>query len=88
MGEFKMGPIKLNVAAFRALRTSEAAKALVMRSAEAIAAAASESGYPYNAKQSPGRNRARAVVAPSTPEAARDSAANLTLLRSLDAGRF
>ncbi len=85
---FKVVSIKLNVAGFRALRKSEGAQALVMRSAEAIAAAASESGYPYDAKASPGRNRARAVVAPSTPEAAVDSAANLTLLRSLDAGRF
>ncbi len=85
---FKMGPVKLNRAAFRALRTSDGAKRAVKKAADQIAADASRrSGEEYEAHESKGRNRARAVVTPGTYEAARDSAENLTLLRSMDAGR-
>ena len=79
---------RLNIAGFRTLRKSAEAEALVMGAAEAIAAEASrQSGEQYDAKESPGRNRARAVVAPDTYAAAVDSAKNLTLLRSMNAGR-
>lgn len=88
MSDFEIVSIKLNIAGFRALRKSPAAQALVMDAAQRIAEEASRiSGEAYDARPSPGRNRARAVVAPSTLEAAVDSAENLTLLRSLNAAR-
>lgn len=79
---------RLNIAGFRALRTCPAAKEWASGVARKIAAAASAaSGEAYDARESPGRNRARAVVSPATPAAARDSLQNLTLLRSMGAGR-
>lgn len=88
MSEFQIVSIKLNNAAFKALRKSPAAQALVMNAAQKIAAQASaQSGESYEAHPSPGRNRARAVVVPMTADAARDSAENLTLIRSLNAAR-
>lgn len=79
---------RLNLAGFKALRKSPGAKKFVDEAAEKIAAEASrQSGEAYVAKESPGRNRARAVVGPDTYEAAVDSAKNLTLLKSMDAGR-
>lgn len=85
---WKFTNIRLNNAGFRALRKSDGAKKWARSVADKIAAEASrQSGEEYGAKDSPGRNRARAVVVPETPEAAVDSAANLTLLKSMNAGR-
>ncbi len=79
---------RLNLAGFRQLRTSDGAKRLVGDAADKIAAEASrQSGEAYVVKESPGRNRARAVVVPDSFGAAVDSATNLTLLKSMDAGR-
>lgn len=79
---------RLNLAGFRQLRTSDGAKQLVNGAADKIAAEASrQSGEAYVANGSPGKRRARAVVGPDSFEAAVDSAANLTLLKSMDAGR-
>lgn len=79
---------KINTAAFRALRKSPEAQAWVARTGRAIAAAASSrSGQSYDFQMSKGRSRARGVVAPASPMAARDSLRNLTLLKVLDAGR-
>lgn len=87
-GSWSFSSTRLNLAGFKELRKSPAAEAMVMDAAEKIARAASAtSGEEYEAKQSPGRNRARAVVAPATPEAAVDSATNFTLLKSMNAGR-
>lgn len=76
--------IKLNIPGFRELRKSEGAKALVNGAAGRIASAC---GDGYVAEESPGRNRARAIVHPDTTEARIDSLKNLTLLRNLRAGR-
>ena len=85
---WKLGPVKLNYRGFHQLRTSHAAWAWVDRVGEAIAARASAlSGEKYGYRRSPGRTRARGVVKAATTEAARDSAANLTLLRAMGAGR-
>ena len=72
-------------AAFRELRTSSAAVAEVTSRAEAVAEAAGD-GFEVLPVQAP-RNRAHAVVAPTTFEAMRRNAEENTLLRSLDAGR-
>lgn len=85
---WKFSRYQLKLAGFRQLRTSDAAKRLVNEAAEKIAAEASrQSGEAYVAKESPSKRRARAVVVPDTYEAAVDSAKNLTLLKSMDAGR-
>lgn len=85
---WSFSPVKLNYPAFRELRRSEEARAWVSRVGEAMAAAASaRSGQQYDFRLSAGRSRARGVVAPTTPEAARDSQENLTLLKVLTAGR-
>ena len=76
--------IKLNNAGFRTLRTSDEAQELIGKIARRIAAAC---GPGYVAERSPSKNRARWTVYPETPEAVRDAAENLTLIRSLDAGR-
>lgn len=76
--------VRLNLAGFRQLRKSEGAKAMVNAAAGRIAAAC---GDGYVAEESPGRNRARAIVHPDTTEARIDSLKNLTLLRNLRAGR-
>ena len=88
MSNWSLSNTRLNIAGFRALRKSDAAKSWVKDKADKIAAeASSQSGEEYAAKDSPGRNRARATVAPETYPAALDSAANLTLLKSMNAGR-
>ena len=84
MSGFSMGPIRLNYSGFRELRRSEAAKKAVMDAAERIADACGEG---YEAQESPGRNRARAIVHPTTTEARFDSLKNLTMVRNLNAGR-
>ena len=88
MTKWKFSGIRLSNAGHRALRTSPGAKKWAKDVADKIAAEASrQSGEEYGAQESPGRNRARAVVAPETSAAAVDSAANLTLLKSMNAGR-
>lgn len=72
-------------AAFRELRTSAAAVAEVASRAESVAASAGD-GFEVLPMQA-ARNRAHAVVAPTTFEAAKRNAEENTLLRSLDAGR-
>lgn len=52
-----------NPAGFVALRTSARARALIVARAQAIATAA---GPDFRARQSPGRNRARATIGPTT----------------------
>jgi protein-disulfide isomerase-like protein with CxxC motif len=76
--------IRLNLSGFRRLRTSPAARAMVMARAERIARAA---GPGFVTRESPGRNRARAVVFPDTPAAAARNRRDLVLLRSISAGR-
>lgn len=80
----KIESVKLNWAGFRQLRRCDGAKALVNGAAGRIAAACGEG---YVAEESPGRNRARAIVHPDTTEARIDSLQNLTMLRNLRAGR-
>lgn len=80
----KMGPVKLNLPGFRALRTSPGAQALVMDRARRWAAAC---GPGFVAEQSPGRNRARAVVYPDTPAARARDRADLVMLRNINAAR-
>lgn len=79
--------IEFRRAAFKELRTCDAAIADVTGRAEAIAAAAGD-GFEVLPVQAP-RNRARALVATrsSDPDAIRRNAEQNTLLRSLDAGR-
>jgi len=84
MSGFKVVSVRINNQAFRELRRSPGAKRLVMSAARKIAAA---SGPGYEAREAPGRDRARAIVVPTTAEARRDSATNLTLLRNLGAAR-
>lgn len=59
--------VKLNLKGFRALRTSPVMDALVLDAARKVAAAA---GPGFTAEASPGKNRARATVTPTTAEAA------------------
>lgn len=88
MSNWSFSNTRLNLPGFRALRKSAEAESWVMGAAEAIASEASrQSGEEYKATKSPGRNRARAIIAPDTLPAAIDSAANLTLLKSMNAGR-
>ena len=77
--------IEFRRAAFRELRTSEAAIADVTGRAEAVAAAAGD-GFEVLPVQAP-RNRARALVGTTTYEAMKRNAEENTLLRALDAGR-
>lgn len=85
---WKFESIRLNHAGFAALRKSPEAQAAVAQMGEAIAASASaQSGEEYDYKPSPSKRRARGVVAPESAAAALDSQTNLTLLRSMDAGR-
>lgn len=83
---FKIGisKIKLNRKGFRQLRTSAAVNADIGRRAKAIAAAA---GPGWVAQESPGVNRARWVVIPTTDDARRESITEMAPLRAMDAGR-
>lgn len=77
--------IKLNLAGFQRLRTSSEMDRAILARAQRVATAA---GDGFEAKQSPGANRARAVVVPATFEAALESAKNpSTLIGALNAGR-
>lgn len=79
---------KLNYPGFDALRKSPGAQEWVGRVGAAMAAEASaRSGEVYDFRLSRSRSRARGVVKPKSAAAARDSAANLTLLKVFDAGR-
>ena len=80
-----MPKIKLNNAAFRALRTSEAVQADLAERAKRIAEAAGE-GFAVGDGES-ARNRARASVVAVSPAAREKNARENTLLRALDAGR-
>lgn len=75
-----MAKFKINEAAFRKLRTSEAAHNIVKQAAERVAAAA---GPGFVAKRGRGSNRARYVVVPTTPEAYRANAKHLAVVRAL-----
>ena len=79
----KIESIKLNYKGFRALRRSAEARKWVNDAAGKIAEAC---GDGYEAEESPGRNRARAIVHPTTTEARIDSLKNLTMLRNMRAG--
>ena len=79
----KIESIKLNYKGFRALRRSDEARKWVNATAKRIADAC---GDGYTADESPGRNRARAIVHPTTTEARIDSLKNLTMLRNMRAG--
>ena len=79
----KIESIKLNFKGFRALRRSPQARAWVNATAKRIADACGEG---YEAEEAPGRNRARAIVHPTTTEARIDSLKNLTMLRNMRAG--
>jgi hypothetical protein len=80
-----MPKIKLNNAAFRELRTSEAVQADLAERAKRIADAAGE-GFEVGDGEA-ARNRARASVVAVTAQAQAENARNNTLLRALDAGR-
>jgi hypothetical protein len=79
------GRLKLNLKGFRELRTGPAATRLVREAAEKVAGAAGEG---FEAQMSPGKSRARAVVVPTTPEAARQTAEEpARLIAALEAAR-
>jgi len=76
---------KLNNAGFRAFRTQQAVQDLLLKKAQKVADAA---GPGYEARLAPGRNRARAVVVPTTGAAVYQTAAHPEhLLQALDAAR-
>ena len=77
--------IKLNNAAFRALRTSAAVQADLARRAAAIAVAAGE-GFAVGDGED-ARNRARASVVAVSSAAREKNARDNTLIRALDSGR-
>jgi len=77
--------LKFNRAAFRALRTDPGVRADIADRAARVAQAAGE-GVEVLPIQEP-RNRARAIVAPVTADAARRVAQDNTLIRALEAGR-
>jgi hypothetical protein len=70
---------------FRALRTAPGVRADILRRAQAVAAAAG-TGVEVLPVQEPW-SRARVLVGPVTPEAARRVAKDNDLLRALEAGR-
>lgn len=70
---------------FRALRTAPGVRADLKRRADAVAAAAGP-GVEVLPVQEPW-SRARVLVGPVTPEAARRVAEDNTLIRALEAGR-
>lgn len=77
--------LKLNRAGFRQLRTLPAMDRLVLEAAQKVALAA---GPEYAAEASPGRNRARAVVVPTTAEAAIETATDpAVLIGAMNAAR-
>lgn len=79
--------IKWHNKAFRELRLEPGVIADLGERADAIEAAARESGYAYEASTFEGKNRGRASVITADYGAIRDNARNQTLLRVLDAGR-
>lgn len=74
----------LNQGGFRELRTSKEARDLVRKVAEGIADRAG-AGFEVLPEESP-RNRAHAVVAPVTIQAARRNARDNTLIRAMPGG--
>lgn len=81
---FTVGPVRLNLAGFRRLRTSPGAQAIVLGRARKWAAAC---GPGFEASLSPGRNRARAIVRPVTAAAQKRDLAELTMLRTMGSAR-
>ncbi|GAB3622581.1 hypothetical protein GCM10027418_06630 [Mariniluteicoccus endophyticus] len=81
-----VGKTKLNIAGFRKLRTSPAAKARIHRAAEGIAAAAGP-GFAAVPPEKQSTNRYRETVQPTTPEAQEQDLRDLTLIRAIDGGR-
>jgi hypothetical protein len=77
--------LKLNLKGFRELRTSPTMDAFILAKAEKVARRA---GPDFEAQLSPGKNRARAVVVPTTAEAAIDTARNPhKIIGAMDAAR-
>jgi hypothetical protein len=79
--------IKWRTAAFREVRTSQAAADLIERAAERVAEAAGDGYEVRGPQETGGRVRLRAAVVTATADAALDNARNNTLLRALHAGR-
>lgn len=78
------GKIKLNEQGFRELRKAARVRKDLMRRAEKVAEAA---GDGFEAKASPSKNRARAVVVATTHKARRKQSKENVLQRALNAGR-
>lgn len=74
---------KWSKAGFRELRRNPKVVADLARRAEKVAEAA---GPGFEARQSPGVNRARFVVVPTTPEARTANETSYAVLRALPAG--
>lgn len=79
-----VGPTRLKLAGFRKLRTSTAAQQFVLARARRWATAC---GAGFVAELAPGRNRARAIVRPTTPQAQQRDLAELTMIRSMGSAR-
>lgn len=79
-----MATVKLINSGFRTLRKSAPMVNLLTQKAEQIVAGCG-AGYGYQV--APSKNRARVTVFPDTPDAERENAKSLTLLRNLDRGR-
>lgn len=74
---------KLNRKGFQQLRKNAAAAAELERRAQKVAEAA---GPGFEARVSPGKNRARVVVVPTTDEAKQANVDSYAVLRGLSAG--
>lgn len=79
-----MGRVEFKRGAIEEILMSEAVEADLLRRAKAIAQAA---GRGFEADSFLGSRRVRASVRTVTPEAMRSEADDLTLTRSIDAGR-
>jgi len=75
---------RLNPDGFRELRKNPLIVADLHRRADAVAA---EAGPGFEVRQSPGVNRARFVVVPTTREAWRANVTSYAVLRALPAGQ-
>jgi hypothetical protein len=77
-------PGRLLYKGFRDLRKSPAMVEFLTQKAKQIVAGCGEG---YALRVAPSRNRARVTIFPDSPEAVRDNARHLTLLKNLDRGR-
>jgi hypothetical protein len=75
-----MSRLRFNPGAFKELRTSPGVTAYTREVAEQVAAAA---GPGFAVKPGAGRNRARFVVVPTTPDAYRANYEDLAVVRAL-----